>query len=148
MSRIVDRDSGLLFWEQTTTIMVGEFIILFLQLSFTGAMEHLHDDIEQICEFGTEPRLVQTPNQIWPISIKETAQTLTVVLAEWRSGRFLKVMVLLALGCSVEAVGRPYSDFREGGLVGAPGYSHYRGRASVPAARNPPAHRREIRIGV
>jgi hypothetical protein len=97
MSRIVDRDSGLLFWEQTTTIMVGEFIILFLQLSFTGAMEHLHDDIEQICEFGTEPRLVQAPEQILFIGVKDTVQTLTCVLAKWDGCRFLTVSVLLAV---------------------------------------------------
>jgi hypothetical protein len=31
-------------------------------------------------------------------------------------------------GCSVEAVGKPVPPFREGGLIGAPRYSHYRRR--------------------
>jgi hypothetical protein len=79
-------------------------------------MEHLHDDVEQIPEFGTEPRLVRARDQILPICVKDTAQTLILVLAERHSGRFLPVMVLLArCGCSVEAGGKPYIDFREGG---------------------------------
>jgi hypothetical protein len=60
-------------------------------------MKHLHDDVEQIPEFGTEPRLVQAPDQILPISVENTAQTLTFVLAERHGGRFLTVMVLLAV---------------------------------------------------
>jgi hypothetical protein len=77
---------SLLFSEQTTNkkMLDGENYILFLRPSFTGAMKHLHDDVEQIPEFGTEPRLVQARDQILPISVKDTAQTLTVVLAEWR----------------------------------------------------------------
>jgi hypothetical protein len=60
-------------------------------------MKHLHDDVEQIPEFGTEPRLVQAPDQISPIFVKDSVQTLTCVLAEWHGGRFLTVMVLLAV---------------------------------------------------
>jgi hypothetical protein len=57
-------------------------------------MKHLHNDVEQIPEFGTEPRLVQAPDQISPISVENRAQTLILVLAEWHDGRFLTVMVL------------------------------------------------------
>jgi hypothetical protein len=60
-------------------------------------MKHGHDDVEQIADFRSELRLAQAPNQILPIIIKDTAQTLIFVLAEWHGGSFLTVMVLLAV---------------------------------------------------
>jgi hypothetical protein len=59
-------------------------------------MEYIHNDSEQMPEFGTEPRLVQAPDQILSIGVKDTARTLTFVLAERHGGRFLTVLVLLA----------------------------------------------------
>jgi hypothetical protein len=55
--------------------MVRENYILFLRPSFPGTVKHFHNDVEQVPEFGTEPRQVQAPNQILPISVKDTAQT-------------------------------------------------------------------------
>jgi hypothetical protein len=75
----------------------GENYISFLRPSFTGAMKHLHDDVKQIPEFGTEPRLAQAPDQILPICVKDKPETLIFVLAERHGGRFLPVMVLLAV---------------------------------------------------
>jgi hypothetical protein len=60
-------------------------------------MKHLHDDVAQIPEFDTEPRLTQAPDQILFIGVKDTAQTVAFVLAEWHACRFLPVMVLLAV---------------------------------------------------
>ena len=60
-------------------------------------MEHLHNDIKQRFNFGAEPRLTQAPDQILPICVEDKAQTLILVLAEWHGGRFLTVMVLLAV---------------------------------------------------
>jgi hypothetical protein len=94
---------SLLFSEQTTNkkMLDGENYILFLRPSFTGAMKHLHDDVEQIPEFGAEPKLSQAPDrapdQILPIFGKDTAQTLTFAPAKWHGGRFPTVMVLLAV---------------------------------------------------
>jgi hypothetical protein len=51
-------------------------------------MEHIHNDSEQMAEFGAEPRRAQAPDQILPIRIKDKAQTLIFVLAEWHGGRF------------------------------------------------------------
>jgi hypothetical protein len=45
--------------------------------------------------FGT--KLEQAADQILSIGVKDTAQTLTVVLAERHGGRFLPVMVLLGV---------------------------------------------------
>jgi hypothetical protein len=60
-------------------------------------MEYLHDVIEQVSEFGLEPRLAQAPDQILFIGVKETAETSIFVLAKWHGGRFPTVMVLLAV---------------------------------------------------
>jgi hypothetical protein len=60
----------------------AEFNILFLRPSFPGTMEHLHGVIERVPEFGSEPRLAQAPDQILFIGVKDTAQTVTVMLAE------------------------------------------------------------------
>jgi hypothetical protein len=76
---------------------VGELYILFFQPSFTGTMEYLHNDIEQIPKVKSEPRLAQAPDQILSISVKDTAQTLIFVLGEWHGCRFLTVLVLLAV---------------------------------------------------
>ena len=60
-------------------------------------MEHPHDDIERIPKFNSEPRLAQAPDQIVPITLEDTAQTVGFVPAEWHGCRFLAVMVLLAV---------------------------------------------------
>ena len=71
--------------------------ILFWQPSFPGTMDNLNNDIKRLSTFGSEPRLVQAPDQIFPISVKDEPQTSIFVLAEWHDGRFLPVMVLLAV---------------------------------------------------
>jgi hypothetical protein len=75
----------------------AECNILFLRPSSPGTMKHLHDDVEQVAEFGAEPRLAQAPDQIVPITLEDTAQTVAFVLGERHGGRFLTVMVLLAV---------------------------------------------------
>jgi hypothetical protein len=76
--------------------MLEEYNIIFRSIVPTP-MKHPHDDVEQVPEFGSEPILAQAPDQILPIGVENTAQTLIFVLAERHGGRFLTVMVLLAV---------------------------------------------------
>jgi hypothetical protein len=60
-------------------------------------MENLPIDIKRHSKFGAEPKLAQAPDQIVPITLEDTAQTVGFVPAEWHGCRFLAVMVLLAV---------------------------------------------------
>jgi hypothetical protein len=60
-------------------------------------MKHFHTDIKQVVDSVRNRRLAQAPDQISFIGVKDTAQTLTFVLAEWHGCRFMTVLVLLAV---------------------------------------------------
>ena len=55
-------------------------------------MEHVHNAIKQVRECCSQPRLAQAPGQILFIGVRDTAQTLIFVLAEWHGCRFRAVM--------------------------------------------------------
>lgn len=78
-----------------------KYILFSLRPSVTSTMKHLHNDIKRIAEFGAEPKLSQAPDRapdrILSIGVKDEPQTLIFVLAERHDGRFLPVMVLLAV---------------------------------------------------
>jgi hypothetical protein len=125
------------------------YFFALIRPSSSGTIKRLNNAIKQSTKFGSEPRLAQAPDQILPIGVKDTAQTL--ILRACRTA-WWSLPDGHGVAGGVAAQLRPWearTAIFGRGLSRRPRIFPLSEKAAllVPAARSPPAHRREIRIG-